>query len=126
MSSKDPILALVLLVIVAGALLLPVILLRLKSAIRNGKKSIFSTVGTLRGLKLAFSMVPTHRFDIFLDGLLISGLFRKQFISAKNIRSATQTKSWLKSYIKLELKSGKCFYIATTNTKLLGYLEQFL
>jgi len=127
MSSKDPILVLVLLVIVAAVLLSPFILLRLKNVIRNGEKPVFSTVGTLRGLRVAYSMIPTHRFDIFLDGLLISGLFHNQFISATNFRTVIQTKSWLKSYIELELKSGEYFYIATTmNAKLLGHLNKLL
>ena len=122
MSSTNPILAFAVLTVVAGVLLTPLILLKIRRVTRNGVRSVFNTTGTLRG-RAAGSMVPMYRFDVFLDGVLISGIFYKRYISADEIKSVAQTKSWMKSYIELKLKSGESLFFATNrNKKLLNQL----
>ncbi len=126
MSSIHPILALVVLAIVAGVLLAPIILLKIRSGARDREQSVFNTMGTLRE-RAAGSMVPAYRFDVFSDGLLISGIFYERYISAKEIESVTRTKSWMKLYIEIKLMSGEALYLATgRNKKLLDKLTKLL
>jgi len=122
MSSTDPILAVAVLLVVVGVLFAPLVFLKMRSRTRGGERPVFHVMGTLRE-RMIGSMIPTHRFDVFSDGLLVSSIFSERYISAKEIKTVTRTRFQMKSYIELKLKSGESLYLATTrNKKLLDQL----
>lgn len=104
--------------VVGVLLLLPIFILRTKGNIRNGEKASFQIMGTV-SLRGGGSMIPTHRFNIFSDGLLISSLFGDRFISKKEMASILKMHSVMRSFIEIKLESGDMLRLITSNNSLL-------
>ena len=126
MNNIELVFSIIIVILITMVLLGPFIILRLKKYHRHDVKPIFSTTGTSKEL-FSGSMIPTLRFDLYSDGLCISGLLQNRFISKNEISSVKKVQKWLRTYIELNLDSGESIFIVTLeNKKLLNNLNMIV
>lgn len=113
------------LVIIAFVFLGPMLVLRIKGNSRGDERPTFQVMGTLV-IRGGGSILQTHRFNVFSNGLLICGLFSERFVSRENIKSVYHVHKNLNRYIEVELESGSSIRISSTNNKKLArYLDEW-
>lgn len=126
MSNVELMLGLFVLLLVGSVLLAPFIILRSKNVTRLGERALFVTTGSVEGLS-GRSMIPLYRFDVFLSGLHISGLFHSRFISVRDLSSIAEKRKLLGSFIELKLECGEIVTISSNNSEeLIGQLTDMM
>lgn len=118
MSNFELIASMLVLTIVALVLIAPALILRTKGNRRNGEKALSSIMGTMLS-RISGSMVPTHRFNIFSDGLLICSIFSERFIPKAEIKRVNKARMNMRPYLEIELESGDTLRVVTANNRRL-------
>lgn len=125
MKDMELLFGMLLLGIVGLTLLAPLFLLRIKGVSHHGKKAQFRVTGKLLTKGSGSIGLPTHSFNVFPDGLLLSGFFNERFIPLEEIQSVEEGETALSSCIEIKLRCGESLKLATANNhKLKAHLRK--